>query len=110
MRRNMFTPLPLALLLLASGVAVARPADDAGAPPAAAQMPDDPQLRDAMQACAAAQGLPPPPEPGQARDASGPPKGKRPDHRKLDACMREKGFQPPAHGRGAPPPEDDEEW
>lgn len=111
MRRPTSIRLPIALLalLLASGSAVAYQGRDADSP-SHAQMPDNPQFRDALQACAAEQGLPPPPEPGQAHEPSGPPKGKRPDRNKLDACLRGKGFQPPGHGRGAPPPEDDEEW
>ncbi|HEY0503772.1 MAG TPA: hypothetical protein VGD42_09785 [Lysobacter sp.] len=73
---------------------------------------DGDRFRTAMRECAAEQGLPPPPEPGQPR-SEGPPPDKRPDRARLDKCMSAKGFDAPPHrgGRPPPPPDDeDEDW
>jgi hypothetical protein len=49
----------------------------------------NPAIRAAIQACAGS----------VAKDAQG-----HPDHEAMKACMTSKGFSPPQHGAGGPPP------
>lgn len=90
------------------------PQSDMPAPPGppGPPPPRDPRFGAALDACAAEQGLPPPPRPGTRPDGP-PPEGKRPDHAKFEACMTAQGFKRPPHPPGdhrgppGPPPEDD---
>lgn len=74
----------------------------------------NPEFDAAMQACAAEQGVAPLPAPGHRpapgeRGEADEGKGKRPDMKKLEACMAAKGFARPRGGPGGdrppPPPE-----
>ena len=99
-------PVPFALVALAliSAPVAARDGRPADAPPD--DMPAG--FHDALQACAAAQGatLPAPGEQPPTPDHA-----KRPDRKKMDECMSEKGFEPPKHGgRHHADEELDEDW
>lgn len=99
------TRLQRALIALASiSTPVMAHSRDVPAPPG--DMPTG--FHEALQACAAEQGTALP-APGE--DAQKPEKSRRPDRKKLDACMSAKGFEPPEQGhRPASPPPPDEDW
>ncbi|MFE0502705.1 hypothetical protein ACFW0P_18190 [Lysobacter soli] len=103
MQQDFPSQLRLRQALAVASLGVAALAHAGDRPPA-----DHDAFREAITACAAEQGLPPPGERREPKD------GQRPDHAKLDKCMSAKGFKPPAGGGRPRPHEDDideeEEW
>lgn len=108
----------VALGLLLSGCATMCPGRDAGGPPPPGHGPmppppppegrPDPAFDQALQACAAEQGITLPPRDGKPPKGAGEGKADapRPDREKLDACLFGKGFErpagPPPGGMGGP--------
>jgi len=98
MQQDLFSQLRLRAALAFASFGLVALAHAADRPPM-----DTDAFREALTACAAEQGLPPPPAPGEQ-----PPKQKkRPDRAKFDQCMSAKGFAPPEGGKR--PPRDDED-
>lgn len=96
--------LAACLLAAAAGVAAAQAPGGPDAPPPRGR--SDPEFKTALEVCAAEQGLPPPPAPGEAPEPEEKDRAqKRLDRKKFEACMTAKGFERPRrHGHDAPPP------
>jgi hypothetical protein len=85
------------------GQGLARPGHGPGMLPSGPPpMPEDPRFRQALAACAAEQGLPPPPAP-DAKPQAKPADGRRPDQDRLHACLEAKGVKPPPPAPPSPP-------
>jgi|GEM_PF-6441183 len=103
MHQDLFSRLRLRAALAFASFGLVALAQAADRPPV-----DTDAFREALSACAAEQGLPPPPAPGERPPGEGSSKQKkRPDRAKFDQCMSAKGFAPPTGGKR--PPRDDED-
>jgi len=102
MHQDLFSQLRVRAALAFASFGLIALAHAADRPPV-----DTDAFREALAACAAEQGLPPPPAPGERPQAEPSKQKKRPDRAKFDQCMSAKGFAPPKGGKR--PPRDDED-